>query len=92
MKNEKLTVLDFKKEQLVNLNEEDMMAVKGGFSSVPCVGLGIGFASLAYHFAKGESYIHCENEVYTKNFNVTKEQFTDVTCYSVPPVVIYGHR
>lgn len=29
MKNEKLTVLDFKKDQLVNLNEEDMMAVKG---------------------------------------------------------------
>lgn len=32
----KLTILDFKKEQLVNLNDEEMFKIKGGVSSFLC--------------------------------------------------------
>lgn len=92
MKNEKLTVLDFKKEQLVNLNEEDMMAVKGGLSTLPCIGIGLAFASLAYDFAREESYVHCKRDVEPNDFFVTKHQVSDVGCYSVPPVVINAYQ
>jgi len=91
MKNEKLTVLDFKKDQLVNLNEEDMMAVKGGESTLPCVGVGIAFGTLAYQFAKGESYVHCDKPE-LKPYNISEHQYSEISCASVPPVVIKGYQ
>ena len=92
MKNEKLTVLDFKKEQLVNLNEEDMMAVKGGLSTLPCIGIGLAFASLAYDFAREESYLQCKGGGEPGDFYVTQHQLSEISCYSVPPVVINAYQ
>lgn len=89
----KLSVLDFKKEQLVNLNEEEMFKVKGGTSSIPCVRLGLAFGAAAYGFGVAESYWHCigdggGNEEY---FTPTQIQFPEVTCASVDWVYIYGY-
>src|SRR5690606_23178808 len=91
MKNEKLTVLDFKKDQLVNLNEEDMTAVKGGHTSMPCFQMTIKI----FDETKDASIWICKPKPPQPDpqgeFYITKHQFVGVTCASVPPIVIYGY-
>ena len=97
MKNQKLTVLDFKKEELVNLNDEDMMAIKGGYTSGPCVAISLKIYDEVKQNTKEASWWKCEtpppppkNDIDDK-FIVTQHQIVNATCMSVPPVVIYGY-
>ena len=95
MKNQKLTVLDFKKEELVNLNDEDMMAIKGGYTSGPCVAISLKIYDEVKQNTKEASWWKCETPPPPKpdqtKFYVTKHQIGNVTCMSVPPVVVYGY-
>lgn len=89
MKDSKLTVLDFKKEQLVNLNEEDMTAVKGGVddTTYQCIRWAITFMTAAVAEGEKASLWSCPEP----EFKVTDNYLgDDITCASSPDVIING--
>lgn len=89
MKNQKLTVLDFKKEELVNLNDEDMMAIKGGYTSGPCVAISLKIYDEVKQNTKEASWWKCEKPTPNdQDFFVSQIQYPEATCASIPPLVI----
>lgn len=86
--------MDFKREQLVNINEEGMTTVKGGVSTWPCARGGLFFAGVAYGYGKYESYWHCGNGgggAETGDFYISKIQSDEVTCATIDWVQIQGY-
>ena len=91
MKNQKLTVLDFKKEELVNLNDEDMMAIKGGYTSGPCVAISLKIYDEVKQNTKEASWWKCapkDTKPPEDDFKISKIQYPEATCATIPPLVI----
>jgi len=85
----KLTVLDFKKEQLVNLNDEEMSAVKGGLSSIGC---SIASVAFSYVYGKDASWWRCKKDTPPEpDFYISKIQYPEITCASIEPIVIEAY-
>lgn len=82
----KLTVLEFKKEQLVNLNQEEASAIKGGASSFVCAVDSVRKGC----FHKYEKWFGGRDEK-PSDFQITDNYLgSDITCASFPELVVYG--
>ncbi len=92
MKNErKTTVLEFKKERLVNLNDEEMFKVKGGNSTRVCTKTIREIWKICKKYWPAFELLEGDDSTIEKPFKVTDNYLgSDITCASSPELIVHG--